>query len=35
MQNWYFFGIIAAIILAWYVGIRHGILRKKILETRY
>lgn len=35
MQNWYFFGIIAAIILVWYVGIRHGILRKKILETRY
>jgi len=35
MQNWYFFGIIAAIVLGWYMGIRHGILRKKILETRY
>jgi len=35
MQNWYFFGIIAAIVLGWYMGIRHGILRKKVLETRY
>jgi hypothetical protein len=35
MQNWYFFGIIALIVLGWYMGIRHGILKKKILETRY
>lgn len=35
MQNWYFFGIIAIIVLGWYMGIRHGILRKKILENRY
>ena len=35
MQNWYFFGIIGAIILGWYIGIRYGILRKKILEARY
>ena len=35
MQNWYFFGIIAVIVLAWYMGIRHRILRRKVLETRY
>lgn len=35
MQNWYFFGSMAAIVLVWYMGIRQGILKKKILETRY
>ncbi|MFM8659082.1 MAG: hypothetical protein ACKOCQ_04010 [Candidatus Nitrosotenuis sp.] len=35
MQNWYFFGFIAIIVLVWYMGIRYGILRKKVLETRY
>jgi len=35
MQNWYFFGIIGAIILGWYIGIRSLVLKKKILETRY
>ena len=35
MQNWYFFGIIGAIVTGWYMGIRYGILRKKILEARY
>jgi len=35
MQNWFFFGIIGLIMLGWYMGIRHGILKKKILETRY
>jgi len=35
MQNWYFFGIIAAIVVIWYMGIRYGILRRKVLETRY
>lgn len=35
MQNWFFFGIIGAIYLAWYIGIRHLVLKKKILETRY
>lgn len=33
MQNWYFFGIIGAIYLAWYIGIRWMILKKKILEN--
>lgn len=35
MQNWFFFGLIGAIYLGWYIGIRHLILKKKILETRY
>ncbi len=35
MQNWYFFGIIAGIILAWYMGIRPLVFKRKILETRY
>ena len=35
MQNWYFFGIIGAIVAGWYMGIRHAILRKKILQTKY
>ena len=35
MQNWYFFGIIAAIILPWYMGIRPRVFKKKILENRY
>lgn len=35
MQNWYFFGIIAAIVLAWYMGIRPRVFKKKILENRY
>jgi hypothetical protein len=35
MQNWFFFGIIGAIILGWYVGIRSFIFKKKVLETRY
>jgi hypothetical protein len=35
MQNWYFFGIIGAIFLVWYIGIRQLVFKKKILETRY
>lgn len=35
MQNWYFFGIISAIIIAWYIVIRPFVFKKKILETRY
>ena len=35
MQNWYFFGIIGAIYLGWYIGIRWMILKKKVLETRW
>lgn len=35
MQNWVFFGLIGAIYLAWYIGIRWMILKKKILETRW
>ncbi|MFY9301520.1 MAG: hypothetical protein WAO91_10075 [Candidatus Nitrosotenuis sp.] len=33
MQNWYFFGIIGAIYLVWYIGIRWMVLKKKILEN--
>ncbi len=35
MQNWLFFGIIGAIYLAWYFGIRRLVFKKKVLETRY
>lgn len=35
MQNWVFFGAIGAIYLAWYVGIRWMIFKKKILESRW
>ena len=35
MQNWIFFGVIGAIYLGWYIGIRWLILKKKILETRW
>ena len=35
LQNWVFMGIVGAIFLAWYVGIRGFILKKKILENRY
>ena len=35
MQNWYFFGIIGAIYLGWYICIRWMILKKKVLETRW
>jgi hypothetical protein len=35
MQNWVFFGIIGAIYLAWYIGIRPLVFKRKILETRY
>lgn len=35
MQNWFFFGIIGAIYLGWYIGIRWLVLKKKILETRW
>ncbi|HXG74523.1 MAG TPA: hypothetical protein VNK44_06880 [Candidatus Nitrosotenuis sp.] len=35
MQNWVFFGAIGAIYLAWYIGIRWMILKKKILESRW
>ncbi|MEM3064221.1 MAG: hypothetical protein QW177_02495 [Candidatus Nitrosotenuis sp.] len=35
MQNWVFFGVIGAIYLAWYIGIRWMILKKKILESRW
>lgn len=33
MQNWYFFGIIGLFYLAWYIGIRWFVFKKKILET--
>ena len=35
LQNWVFMGIVGVIFLAWYIGIRGFILKKKILENRY
>ena len=35
LQNWIFMGIVGVIFLAWYIGIRGFILKKKILENRY
>ncbi|AJW69729.1 hypothetical protein [Nitrosopumilus adriaticus] len=34
-QNYMFLGIAGLIFLAWYIGIRGFILKKKILENRY
>lgn len=34
-QNWVFMGIVGIIFLAWYIGIRGLVLKKKILENRY
>ena len=35
IQNWVFMGIVGVIFLAWYIGIRGFILKKKILQNRY
>ncbi|MBI5697942.1 MAG: hypothetical protein HZC29_05570 [Thaumarchaeota archaeon] len=35
MQNWYFFGIIGAIVAVWYMAIRPVVFRRKVLETKY
>ncbi len=35
IQNYVFMGIVGLIFLAWYVGIRGFILKKKILRNRY
>jgi len=35
MQNWYFFGIIGAIVSGWYIIARRFVFKRKILETRY
>ena len=35
LQNWVFMGIVGVIFLAWYIGIRGFILKKKILDNRY
>ena len=35
LQNWVFMSIVGVIFLAWYIGIRGFILKKKILENRY
>jgi len=35
LQNYVFMGIVGVIFLAWYIGIRGFILKKKILENRY
>ena len=35
MSNWIFFGIVGIVFLAWYIGIRGFILKKKILRNSY
>ncbi|MCE2498813.1 MAG: hypothetical protein J4F28_07505 [Nitrosopumilaceae archaeon] len=35
VQNYLFMGIVGLIFLAWYVGIRGLVLRKKILRNTY
>ena len=35
VQNYVFMGIVGLIFLAWYVGIRGFILKKKILRNSY
>jgi len=32
--NWIFYSIIALVFLAWYIGIRGFVLKKKILQNR-
>ena len=35
VQNWVFMGIVGLVFLAWYIGIRGFILKKKILDNQY
>ena len=35
LQNYVFMGIVGGIFLAWYIGIRGFILKKKILRNSY
>ncbi|BDQ31931.1 MULTISPECIES: hypothetical protein [Nitrosopumilus] len=35
LQNYVFMGIVGLIFLAWYIGIRGFILKKKILQNKY
>jgi len=35
IQNYVFMGIVGLIFLAWYIGIRGFILKKKILRNNY
>ena len=35
IQNYVFMGIVGLIFLAWYIGIRGFILKKKILKNSY
>ena len=35
LQNYVFMGIVGLIFLAWYIGIRGFILKKKILRNQY
>lgn len=35
VQNYVFMGIVGLIFLVWYVGIRHLVLKKKILRNTY
>ena len=35
LQNYVFMGIVGGIFLAWYIGIRGLILKKKILRNSY
>lgn len=35
MQNWLFFGVIGAVFIAWYMGIRRLVFKRPILENRW
>ena len=35
IQNYVFMGIVGVIFLAWYIGIRGFVLKKKILDNSY
>lgn len=35
VQNYLFMGIVGLIFLAWYIGIRGLVLKKRILRNRY
>ncbi len=35
VQNYVFMGIVGLIFLAWYIGLRHLLFRKKILRNTY
>lgn len=35
VQNYLFMGIVGLIFLVWYIGIRHLLLKKKLLRNTY